>query len=169
MAGVSIGKVEDVEFLPADTPNGERIEATLVVVEKLDNKPVNELIRTDSTAQLVATSILGNDKMINITPGSSKGSAVDENTLLASSAGNSLNDLTLTGNELLKKMDRLSEPAGEILNKANSGEGTLGKIINDDALTKPRRSGDETRANDDRLQSTIESINRGEGSAGSDQ
>src|SRR4051812_27714763 len=57
LAGVSIGKVEDVKFLPPDAPEGERIEATLSIVEVLDEKPITELVRTDSTAQLVATSI----------------------------------------------------------------------------------------------------------------
>src|SRR5687767_15297634 len=65
LAGVSVGKVSDVKFLPPDAPEGQRIEATFTVVEELDNKPITELIRTDSTAQLVATSVLGNDKMIN--------------------------------------------------------------------------------------------------------
>ena len=77
LAGVSIGKVEEVKFLPPDAPPDERIEATLSIVEKLDNKPVNELIRTDSTAQLVSTSVLGNDKLINITPGTADGVPVD--------------------------------------------------------------------------------------------
>ena len=62
LAGVSIGKVEDVRFLPPDSPEGERIEATFAVMAELDKKPISDLIRTDSTAQLVATSILANDK-----------------------------------------------------------------------------------------------------------
>ena len=84
LAGVSIGKVEDVKFLPPDSPEGQRIEATLAVVQVLDKKPISDLIRTDSRAQLVATSILGNDKMINIIPGTAKGAPVDENALLES-------------------------------------------------------------------------------------
>src|SRR6476469_3413070 len=81
LAGVSIGKVEDVVFLPPGEPNGERIEATLNVVKTLDKKPISDLIRTDSQAQLVATSVLGNDKMINISPGS-KGEGIVENAIL---------------------------------------------------------------------------------------
>src|SRR5688572_9852073 len=64
LAGVSIGKVEDVKFLPPDSPEGERIEATLSVVDEFEDKPISELIRNDSTAQLVGTSVLGNDKLI---------------------------------------------------------------------------------------------------------
>src|SRR5258708_17233352 len=160
LAGVSIGKVEDVKFLPPDSPTDERIEATLNIVQVLDKKPITELIRTDSTAQLVATSILGNDKMINITPGSSKGSSVTENATLTSSAGIGLNQLTATGNDLLAQINKLAVPANEILNKANQGEGTLGRIINDESLYK---SLDGTIAE---MRRTIDRLNKGQGSAG---
>ncbi|MBK6751405.1 MAG: MCE family protein [Acidobacteria bacterium] len=38
LAGVSIGKVEDVKFLTGDATAGERIEATLAVSSQLENK-----------------------------------------------------------------------------------------------------------------------------------
>lgn len=167
LAGVSIGKVEDVKFLPPDSPEGQRIEATLAVVQVLDKKPISDLIRSDSTAQLVATSILGNDKMINIIPGTSKGSPVDENDLLESSAGNSLTQLTETGNDLLKQIKKISVPANEILDKANRGDGTLGRVINDESLYKSLDSAvAETRDTMTRLQATIDKINKGQGTAG---
>jgi phospholipid/cholesterol/gamma-HCH transport system substrate-binding protein len=167
LAGVSIGKVDDVNLLPPESPEGERIEAIITVARELDKRPMTELIRTDSKAQLVATSILGNDKMINITPGTSKGSPVDENALLPSSAGNSLNQLTETGNDLLKKINEIAVPAKDILNKANNGEGTLGRIVNDQQLYENLDGAvSETKATMLRLQQTIERVNRGEGSAG---
>lgn len=167
LAGVSIGKVEDVKFLPPDAPDGDRIEATLNIVRELDKKPINELIRTDSSAQLVATSILGNDKMINIVPGSNKGSAIDENAVLTSTSGIGLNQLTATGNNLLEQINKLAVPANEILNKANAGEGTLGRIINDESLYRSLDGAvSETRSTMTRLQTTIDKINSGQGSAG---
>jgi len=167
LAGVSIGKVDDVKFLPPDSPPGERIEATLSVVERLDNKPISELIRTDSTAQLVATSILGNDKMINITPGTSGGSPVDENAVILTTAAVGLNQLTSTGNDLLAQIKKIAVPANEILNKANQGEGTLGRVINDEGLYKSLDGAvTETRETMTRLQTTIDRVNRGDGSAG---
>src|SRR4028118_2232391 len=51
LAGVTIGKVDAVKFLPPDSTETEKIEAQLTVVEILDGKPINERIRTDSTAQ----------------------------------------------------------------------------------------------------------------------
>jgi phospholipid/cholesterol/gamma-HCH transport system substrate-binding protein len=160
LAGVSIGKVEEVKFLPPDSPEGERIEATLAVVQELDKKPISELIRTDSKAQLVSTSILGNDKMINISPGTSKGSPVDENALLATTSGNSLNQLT-------EQINKLAVPANEILNKANRGDGTLGRVINDETLYNDLDVAVvETRSTMTRLQTAIDKVNKGQGSAG---
>jgi phospholipid/cholesterol/gamma-HCH transport system substrate-binding protein len=167
LAGVSIGKVDEVRFLPTDQPDADRIEATLDIVEELDGRPISDLIRTDSTIQLVATSVLGNDKIINITPGSTNGAPVQDNTLLPSSASIGLNQLTATGNELLKQINTLAVPANEILNKANRGEGTLGRIVNDERLYDSLDGAvSETRATMTRLQTTIDKLNRGEGSAG---
>ncbi len=167
LAGVSIGKVEDVVFMPPDSKPNERIEATLSVVQVLDKKPITELIRTDSRAQLVATSILGNDKMINITAGTIKGNPIDENAVLETSPSVGLNQLTSTGNDLLAQINRLAVPANEILNKANQGEGTLGRVINDETLYNSLDGAvAETKTTMVRLQSTIERINNGEGSAG---
>ena len=167
LAGVSIGKVEDVKFLSPDATDGERIEATFAVVQELDKKPISDLIRTDSTAQLVATSMLANDKMINIIPGTAKGQPVSDNSILASSMAISLNQLTATGNDLLKQINTLAVPANEILNKANQGEGTLGRIVNDETLYRSLDGAvSETKATMTRLQTTIDKINNGEGSAG---
>jgi phospholipid/cholesterol/gamma-HCH transport system substrate-binding protein len=167
LAGVSIGKVEEVKFLPPDTGEDERIEATMMVQEELQGKPITELIRSDSTAQLIATSVLGNEKMINITPGSAKGVPVDPNHILISSAPIGINQLTATGNDLLKQINKLAIPANDILTKASQGEGTLGRIVNDESLYKNLDSTiAETRGTMTRLQATLDKVNRGQGSAG---
>ena len=102
--------------------------------QTLDGRPITDRIRTDSTARLVATSLLANDKLINVTTGTSKGSAVTENYILPSSQAISINQLTQTGDELLQQINKLAVPANEILQKANNGEGTLGRIVNDESL-----------------------------------
>lgn len=167
LAGVRIGKVGEVSLLSPDSPEDAKIEAVLLVDRELNNRPITERIRTDSTAQLVATSILANDKMINITPGTSQGSAVSENHVLDSKAAISINQLTQTGNDLLLQINRIATPANDILNKANQGEGTLGKIINDEQLY---RNLDETvgeaKVTMLKLQNTLEKVNQGNGTAG---
>ncbi len=167
LAGVTIGKVDDVKFLPPDSPGNERIEAFISVAEMLDGRPVNERIRTDSTAQLIALSLLANDKMINITPGTTKGSPVSENDILNSTTTMSINQLTQTGNDLLQQINKLAVPANEILTKANNGEGTLGRIVNDESLYKNLDTAvEETRLTVVKLQTTLEKVNNGDGTAG---
>ena len=167
IAGVRIGEVEEVNLLPPDSPEEAKIEALLIVDKELNGRPITEQIRTDSTAQLIATSILANDKMINITPGTQKGSAVSENHILESKDAISINQLTRTGNELLEQINRIAVPANEILNKANQGEGTLGRIINDESLYKNLDTAvAETRLTVVKLQTTLDKVNSGDGSAG---
>src|SRR5262245_57313023 len=72
LAGVRIGKVEDVKFLPPDSPEDFTVEAVMLIDKELDEQPISERIRTDSNAQLVATSLLANDKIINISVGTAK-------------------------------------------------------------------------------------------------
>lgn len=167
LAGVHIGKIEKVTLLPLDSPADARVEALMVVDRKLDGNPITERIRTDSTAQMASSSLLANDKFINITPGTFKGVPVSDNDVLGSATATTINDLTETGNELLTQLNQIAIPANEILTKANRGEGTLGRIVNDESLYKNLDSTvAETRATMLRLQTTIDKINRGEGSAG---
>jgi len=167
LAGIVIGRVEDVRFLPPDDAEPAKVEAIMSVSSEIDGRSITERIRTDSTAQLIATSILANDKMINITPGTLKGAPVSENHVLDSTTAISINQLTETGNDLLSQINKLSIPVNEILNKANRGEGTLGRIINDESLYRNLdQTLSETKITMMKLQNTIDNINSGKGSAG---
>ena len=167
LAGVHIGKVDMVNLLPPDSAEDAKVEAIMTVDGNLGGRPINERIRTDSIAQLVATSLLANDKMINISPGTQKGSPVAENQILETASAMSINKLTETGNELLEQINKLSVPANEILQKANRGEGTLGRIVNDESLYRNLDATvGETKVTIAKLQTTLDKVNRGEGSAG---
>ena len=167
LAGVDIGKVEEVNLLPPDSPEDSKIEAIMSVNQTLGGRPIVERIRTDSTAQLIATSVLANDKLINITPGTQKGAVVTENDVLDSTSSMSINQLTQTGNELLQQINKLAIPTNEILNKANQGEGTLGRVINDESLYNNLDAAvGEAKLTVVKLQTTLDKVNRGDGSAG---
>ena len=167
LAGVRIGKVQTVRFLPPDTPDDFTVEAVMHVDKELNDQPINERIRTDSNAQLVATSLLGNDKIINISVGTLKGTPVSENDTLESRVAISVNQLTQTGNDLLEQINKLAVPANEILTKANQGEGTLGQILNDESLYKNLDAAvAETKLTVAKLQTTLEKVNNGQGTAG---
>lgn len=167
LAGVRIGKVEKINLLPPDSPDNARVEAILLLNSNLGGRPITERIHQDSVAQLVAVSLLANDKMINITPGTNDVAVVSENDVLKSASATSITQLTETGNELFQQLNKLSAPANEILMKANRGDGTLGKIINDEALyNNLDATVGETKLTLAKLQNTIDRVNRGDGSAG---
>src|ERR1043166_6002364 len=82
LAGVTIGKVDDVRLLPPTTnPNEPKVEATFSIKSVIDGKPADDLIRDDSTAQLGSPSLLGSDKVINIIPGTQLGQKVKDGHL----------------------------------------------------------------------------------------
>ena len=167
IAGVRIGEVESVTLLPPDSPEDAKIEAVMAVASELNGRPITDRIRTDSTAQLIAVSVLANDKLINITPGSAEGLPVQEGHVLESRDAISMNQLTKTGNELLQQINKLAVPANEILNKANAGEGTLGRIVNDESLYRNLDTAvAETRLTVVKLQTTLDKVNQGQGTAG---
>jgi phospholipid/cholesterol/gamma-HCH transport system substrate-binding protein len=167
LAGVRIGKVEDVTLLPPDSPEDFKVEAVMAIDQELNGRPITERIRTDSNAQLIATSLLANDKIINISPGTAKGTPVSENDILDSRVAISINQLTQTGNDLLEQINKLAVPANEILNKANQGEGTLGRIVNDESLYRNLDATiAETKLTVTKLQTTLDKVNSGQGSAG---
>ena len=167
IAGVRIGKVESVYLLPPDTPEDSKIEAVMAVNSELGDRPITDRIRTDSTAQLIAVSVLANEKIINITPGTQKGLPVAEGHVLESTEAISMNQLTKTGNDLLQQINKIAVPANEILNKANQGEGTLGALVNDESLYRNLDAAvAETKLTVTKLQTTLDKVNRGEGTAG---
>ncbi len=167
LAGVHVGKVDSVNLLPPDNADDAKVEAIMTVDRNFGGRAINERIRTDSVAQLAATSLLANDKMINISPGTPKGATIAENQVLETTTAMSVNKLAETGNELLGQLNKLSVPANEILEKANRGEGTLGRIVNDESLYKNLDATvGETKVTIAKLQTTLDKVNRGEGSAG---
>ena len=135
LAGVRIGKVDDVRLLPpSDDPRAPKVEARLAIDTTIDGKPATDLIRTDSSAQLGSPSLLGSDKLINIVPGTSLGQPVPENYELRSTASDTFADLTASGNQLTQQLNRLSTEFTDIARKINQGEGTLGRFVNDEAF-----------------------------------
>ena len=167
LAGVRVGKVDEVKFLDPNDPEDFKVEAVMSIDSEMNGQPISERIRSDSIAQLVATSLLANDKVINISAGSTKGTPVDENDVLKSGVAISINQLTQTGNDLLQQINRLAVPANDILTKANQGEGTLGRIVNDESLYRNLDATvAETKLTVTKLQTTLDKVNSGQGSAG---
>ena len=137
LAGVRIGKVDRIRLMsPSEMtgPSPQKIEAFLTIDNKIDGIPASDRIRTDSTAQQAAPSILGSEMIVNITPGTPLGQPVTENFLLPSSAGSTMSDLATQGTELAGKLSKLSDQLNEIVKSVREGKGTVGRLFNDESL-----------------------------------
>jgi len=138
LAGVAIGKVDRIRLLsPSEVgsgPNPQKVEAFMTINSKIDGVAAQDRIRSDSSAQQMAPSLLGSEMIINITPGTSLGQPIKENALLTSTSGSSISDLATSGTELAGKLSKLSDQLNEVVKNVRDGKGTVGRLFNDEAL-----------------------------------
>lgn len=135
LAGVRVGKVEKITLLPpSDVPNAPRVEALMTIDSSIDGQPASQRIRSDSTAQQGSPSLLGNEMLINITPGTAVGSAVQEGAILPSSSSNTVNDFATSGTDLAQRLSKLSDEISGIVRDVKDGKGTVGKLFSDEQL-----------------------------------
>ena len=135
LAGVRIGKVEEIRLLPpSNVPGDKRVEAKFAVDATIDGQPATQRIRTDSMALQAAPSLLGSEMIINVTPGTSLGQPIQENAILPSSAANTISDFATSGTDLAQRLTKLSDQLNEVVKDVREGKGTVGHLFTDDAL-----------------------------------
>jgi phospholipid/cholesterol/gamma-HCH transport system substrate-binding protein len=135
LAGVRVGKVDNITLLPpSDVPNAPRVEVLLTIDSSIDGRPANERIRSDSTAQQGSPSLLGNEMLINITPGTAVGQPVQDYAVLPSSSSNTVNDFATSGTDLAQRLSKLSDEIKGIVGDVKEGKGTVGRLFTDEAL-----------------------------------
>src|SRR4029453_2222550 len=119
---------------PSDVPNAPRVEVLMTIDSSIDGRPANERIRSDSTAQQGSPSLLGNEMLINITPGTAVGAPVQDYAVLPSSSSNTVNDFATSGTDLAQRLSKLSDEISAIVKDVKEGKGTVGRLFTDEAL-----------------------------------
>ena len=135
LAGVRVGKVERIVLLePSPVPDAPRVEAQMVIDASIDGRPANERIRSDSQAEQGSPSLLGNEMLINITPGTAVGQPVQDGAILPASSSNTVNDFAKSGTDLSQRLSKLSDEISGIVVEMKGGKGTVGRLFTDEAL-----------------------------------
>jgi phospholipid/cholesterol/gamma-HCH transport system substrate-binding protein len=161
LSGVRVGKVDDIVLLPPSTePTNQRVEALMTIDSVIDGRPATERIRKDSTAQQGSPSLLGNEMLINISPGTALAPQVTDYDLLRSSSANTVNDFATSGTDLAQRLSKLSDQMTLIVKDVQDGKGTVGRLFNDEALYNNLNA--TVRETED----MIRQIRSGNGSAG---
>jgi phospholipid/cholesterol/gamma-HCH transport system substrate-binding protein len=162
LAGVRVGQVDGVRLLDNQNPNeSNKIEAAMTIDGTIDGQDAKQRIRKDSSAQLVTSTLLANDKVVNITPGSYAATPVEEGYLLPPASATDTSPLAnIAGPDFSQRLNSLAKQVDEITKKANEGTGTLGKFVNDPALFN------NLNATIQETQGIIQQIKSGQGTAG---
>lgn len=141
LAGKEIGTVTSVEFA------GAQVEVDFEVLKTL--RPV---LTTESQAQIGSLSLLG-EPLIDIIPGQG-GTPLEDNAIMrVKPAPASINEVSDAASASLAQVDSL-------LAGVRAGEGTLGKILTDDALYS------EVQALVTSAGSVVQSLDKGRGTMG---
>jgi phospholipid/cholesterol/gamma-HCH transport system substrate-binding protein len=130
LAGKLVGKVEDVEFgAVPQTKNDKPIVASL----SLDADEVKDRIRDDSQAVLAQQGFLG-DRVIDITPGTRDHAPIPPGGEIPSADQAGLAAVFQGANDILTQFNTVGKQLQELMDSINRGQGTVGKLLHDDAL-----------------------------------
>jgi phospholipid/cholesterol/gamma-HCH transport system substrate-binding protein len=163
LAGVRIGKVDDVRLMPPSDNPRDKVEASFSIDSEIDGRPATDLIRKDSTAVLSSPSILGAEKVINLTPGGATAEKVRDGDLIPpppGDEGGTVQQLTQSGTRLMDQLNDLSRQFTEISQKVNQGQGTIGQFVNNEAFYNNLNSAVRD------VNELVRQIQSGQGSAG---
>jgi phospholipid/cholesterol/gamma-HCH transport system substrate-binding protein len=124
-SGIPIGSVTDIA-LPEKPTDSVR------VTMKIINKALH-LIRANSLATISTEGIIG-DKIILIEDGLGPAAAVGEGALVQGKSPKDYTQAIDTLEEAVKNVNRIASEASLILQGLRNGEGSVGKLLTDDAL-----------------------------------
>lgn len=125
LSGIDVGSVSSIE-IASDTTGR-------VVVSMEIKTDVQHFIRVDSRAAIETEGLVGN-KIIVVTVGSSSANIVNDGGLILAKEPVSMAALFEQGEGTLRYIKDISRDFSEIVAKINQGQGTIGRLINDEAL-----------------------------------
>lgn len=162
LSGMKIGSVKEINLtpkIPADEKAADLIEIIMEISGRLNNVDAVERIRTDSLAVLKGAGVLG-DNIIDITPGTTKGQAIQDNAVIKSYANKSVGDIINASQTAMSNLNNITDDIKDVTANIRKGEGSIGRFLKDDTLY--------TNLNKTILQgeALVASIRKGEGTAG---
>lgn len=136
LSGKKIGSVKEIRFsnqIPGSKDAVTNIEIIMEIDGKLDGRPAIERIRTDSVATLKTAGVLG-DNVIDISPGTQAGNAINNGDRINSQAQKSVGDILNATNAAINNFLSVSDDIKVITGRLKDGNGTAGRFLNDETL-----------------------------------
>ncbi|MCF8412234.1 MAG: MlaD family protein [Melioribacteraceae bacterium] len=125
MNGYDIGSVSSI-VLSNDTLG--KVEVSMNIEEE-----VRRFIRLDSKASIETEGLVGK-KVVAITPGSPSFAEIETGGIIEAQAPVNIAEIFEESQQVIKNLNVITEDFADIFAKINSGEGTIGRLVNDDEL-----------------------------------
>lgn len=124
-SGINVGTVDRITI----------INDTTVQVKMLIKEDVRKFIKVDSEAAIGSEGIIG-DKIIIISNGEASSKSIADNQLIDSTEPVEMDEIMQSIEVTAGNAAIASEEITQILYKINKGEGTLGRLINDEEIAE---------------------------------
>lgn len=140
--GINVGAVKDIKILGDLTG---RVEVSMRVKSE-----IKRFIRKNSVASIETEGLVGN-KIVMLTMGSENFEEISDGGTILSTEPLGFAAVIQETQGILAYTKEMTKDLAEVMNKINRGEGTIGKILNDEELynaaTKLTKSADQSLTN----------------------
>lgn len=124
-SGINVGTVDNIRI----------VNDTTVQVSMMVQKDVQKFIKVDSEAGIGSEGLIG-DRLISISNGGVNSKSVTDGQIIGSNEPVETDAIMQTLEITAGNAALMSEDLSEIMNKINNGEGTLGRLINDEKIAQ---------------------------------
>jgi phospholipid/cholesterol/gamma-HCH transport system substrate-binding protein len=128
-SGINIGTVSAINL----------ITDTSVMVELLVKNEVQQFIKTDATASIGSDGLMG-DKVLTISPGTGTNKMVKDNDLIGTKNAIEMEDIMNSVKASVDNAGIITAQLADFSYKMNNGNGTLTKLITDEAFANSLKS-----------------------------
>lgn len=125
LSGYTIGSVEKITLVPDKTG--------FIEVEMTIDESVKKYIRLDSEASIETEGVVGR-KIITITPGSPESIEIENGGVIIGKEPTNVSKILTDVESIVKNTEKVTHDFAEVIEKVNRGEGTFGRLVNDDDL-----------------------------------
>jgi phospholipid/cholesterol/gamma-HCH transport system substrate-binding protein len=124
-AGINVGTVSDINII-----NDTTVQVSLALQES-----VKKFIKQDASANIGSDGLMG-DKIIQVSAGSTGQPVVKENSQITGKNPLSMDAIMVKVNNIATNAEAMTGSLANIVGKVNNGEGSLGRLINNDKLAR---------------------------------
>ncbi len=125
LSGIDVGAVKEIRII------GDTVSVLEVSMRLLTE--IDRFIRKDTYAEIQTEGVVGN-KFVSLKMGSSEAEQVEDGGMILSREPVSFADIIQETQGIMAYTKEMTKDLSEIINKVNTGDGTIGKLLNDDSL-----------------------------------